>query len=170
MQDEPIFDSTREELLERLRTLETPQASGSLAELAYRRAREALEKALEEARSIRLQAIEDARSHREREMTALTESLQNLRKSAEGQIESLLREAELEAERIRDAARTEARTVLEQVNAEADFTRAEAATLRAGAEARAREVDRIEAQFDESLEYIGKRLGMQKPKKGLFRR
>ncbi len=109
MQDETLFDSTRNELLERLKALEGPQASGSLAELAYRRAREALEKALDEARTIRLQAIEDARNHREREMTALADSLRNLRQSAETQIDALLREAEIEAERIRDTARDDAR-------------------------------------------------------------
>jgi vacuolar-type H+-ATPase subunit H len=170
MQDDSLFDSTRNELLERLKALEGPQSSGSLAELAYRRAREALEKALDEARTIRLQAIEDARNHREREMTALTESLRNLRQSAETQIDALLREAELEAERIRDDARGEARNVVEQATSESAVERAEAATLRAGAEARAREVDRIEADFDAQLERIGKRLGMQKPKKGLFRK
>ena len=83
MQDDTLFDSTRNELLERLKALEGPQASGSLAELAYRRAREALEKALDEARTIRLQAIDDARNHREREMTALAESLDTLRRCAD---------------------------------------------------------------------------------------
>jgi hypothetical protein len=170
MQDDSLFDSTRNELLERLKALEGPQASGSLAELAYRRAREALEKALDEARTIRLQAIDDARNHRERELAALTESLRNLRESAERQIDALLREAELEAERIRDQAREEAREAVEKANIAAEATPAEAAAIRAAADERAREVERIEADFDEQLERIGKRLGMQKPKKGLFRR
>ena len=170
MQDDTLFDSTRNELLERLKALEGPQASGSLSELAYRRAREALEKALEESRAIRLQAIDDARSHREREMTALAESLQNLRRSAETQVESLLHEAQLEAERIRDDARTGARSVVEQATLDAVRERAESAALRAGAEERAREVDRLETEFNQQLEKIGKRLGMRPPKKGLFRR
>ena len=170
MQDDKLLDSTRDELLERLRALDEPQASSSLAELAYRRAREALEKALEEARTIRLQAIDDARAARERELAALVESLKGLRQAAEAQIESLLREAELQAEALRDQAQSDARTILEAANRESATVRAEAAALRAGAEERAREVARLEADFDAQLEAIGKRLGMQKPKKGLFGR
>jgi len=168
MQEDQLFDSTRNELLERLKALEGPQASSSLAELAYRRSREALEKALEEARTIRLQAIEDARANREREMAALVESLKTLRQSAEAQIESLLREAELQAEAMRDQAQSDARGIVEAANTEATTVRAEASALRAGAEERSREVERIEAAFNAQLEAIGKRLGMQKPKKGLF--
>ena len=66
MQNEEGSHTVRSDLLERLRALEGPQSSGSLAELAYRRAREALEHALNEAREVRLQAIEDARATRER--------------------------------------------------------------------------------------------------------
>ncbi|HEU0073791.1 MAG TPA: hypothetical protein VFS30_07245 [Dehalococcoidia bacterium] len=170
MQDDTLFDSKRNELLERLQALEGPQASGSLAELAYRRAREALEKALDEARTIRLQAIDDARNHRERELTALAESLSNFRLAAERQIEELLREAELEAERRRDEARDEARQVIERATAESTSMRAEAAAIRAAADERAREVESLEADFDELIEQIGKRLGMQKPKKPWFRK
>jgi hypothetical protein len=170
MQDDPLFESTRGELLERLKALEEPQASGSLAELAYRRAREALEKALEEARTIRLQAIDDSRANRERELAALVESLKTLRQTAEAQLESLLREAELQAEGLRDQAESDARAIVEAATTEAAATRAEAAALRASAEERAREIERIEAAFNAQLEEIGKRLGMQKPKKGLFGR
>ena len=170
MQDESLFDTTRNELLERLKALEGPQASSSLAELAYRRARESLEKALDEARNIRLQAIEDARNHREREMVALGESLTNLRESAERQIETLIREAELEAERIRDEARDDARRVVERATVETAAMRTEANAIRASAEERAREVEEIEVDFDEQLERIGRRLGMRKPRKGLFGR
>jgi hypothetical protein len=170
MQDETLFDSTRNELLERLKALEGPQASGSLAELAYRRAREALEKALDEARTIRLQAIEDARNHREREMTALADSLRNLRQSAETQIDALLREAELEAERIRDTARDNARSVVEQATAEAASTRADATAIRAAAEQRGREVENLEADFDAIMEHVTKRLGIEKPKKPWYRK
>jgi vacuolar-type H+-ATPase subunit E/Vma4 len=170
MQDDTLFDSTRNELLERLQALEGPQASGSLAELAYRRAREALEKALDEARTIRLQAIDDARNHRERELTALAESLSNFRMAAERQIEELLREAELEAERLRDEARDEARQVVQRATADTASMRAEAAALRAAAEDRVREVEAMEAGFDEVIEQIGKRLGMQGPKKPWFRK
>ena len=170
MQDDPLFDTTRNELLERLKAMEGPQASGSLADIAYTRAREALEKALEEARTIRLQAIEDARNHRERELTALAESLTNLRQSAETQIEALLQEARIEAERIRDAASTEARELLERTSQDASTVRSEAAAIRIAADERAHEVERIEADFDAQLERIARRLGMQKPKRGLFRR
>lgn len=170
MQEDSLFDPTRNELIERLNALEGPQASGSLAELAYRRAREALEKALDEARTIRLQAIDDARNHRERELSALADSLHNLREATRTQIEALLREAELEAERIRDEAHRDGRGIVEQANAEASTTRAEAAAIRGSAEERAKEIARIEADFDAQLERIAKRLGMQKPKKGLFRR
>ena len=169
MQDDKLFDSTRNELLERLKALDEPQASSSLSELAYRRAREALEKALEESRTIRLQAIDDARANREREMTALVESLRALRQSAETQIEALLREAQIEAEGIRDRAQNEARSIVEQANNDTSAVRAEASALRAAAEERAREVARIEANFDAQLEAIGKRLGMQKPGEGPVR-
>jgi vacuolar-type H+-ATPase subunit H len=169
MQDDPSSDSTRNDLLERLKALES-QASDSLAELAYHRAREALEKALDDSRAIRLQAIDDARNQRERELVALTASLNNLRHSAETQINELLDEARLEAESIRDDARREARNYIEDATTEAATLRTEAATLRAAAEERIREIEEIEADFDEQLERIAKRLGMRKPGRGLFRR
>jgi hypothetical protein len=170
MQENSPSDPIRSELLERLKALEEPAADDSLADLAYRRAREALEKALDEARTIRLQAIEDARNNRERELSALMESLGALRRSAQAQIESFLREAEIEAERIRDEARTEARVAVEQAEAVSTTIRADADAIRIAAEERARAVTRLEADFDAQLERIGKRLGMQKPKKGFFRR
>jgi hypothetical protein len=170
MQDDKLSETTRSELLERLRSLEGPQVSGSLAELAYRRAREALEKALEESRSIRLQAIDDARANREREQAALVESLKGLRDAAEAQIEALLREAEVQAEALRDEAQSEARSTLDRANVAAASTRAEAEALRAAAEERAREVERLEAAFDAQLEMIARRLGMRRPRKGLFGR
>ncbi len=165
MQDETQLDSTRNELLERLKAMEGPQTSSSLAELAYRRTREALEKALDEARTTRLQAIDDARSNRERELSALAESLQNLRQSTQTRIEALLREAEIEADRIRDEARSEARSTVEQAASEAETARAEDSAIRAAADERAREVQRIEADFNAQLERIAKRLGMQQPKR-----
>jgi hypothetical protein len=170
MQDDSLIDPARSELLERLKALEEPPASDSLAELAYRRAREALEKALDEARTIRLQAIEDARNNRERELAALMESLRSLRHVAETQIEGLIREAELEAERIRDEARSEARSTLENGESEAGTIRDDAAAIRSAADERAREVAKLEADFNAQLERVAKRLGMQKPKKGLFHR
>ncbi len=170
MQDDEQLDSTRNDLIERLRALEGPLNTGSLAELAYRRAREALEKALEEARTIRLQTIDDARENRERELSSLLESLRSLRLAAETQIETVVKEAELQAEGIRDRAKREAHDILEQANGEAETNRAEAAALRAAAEERASEIERLEADFDKQLESIGKRLGMRMPKKGLFRR
>ncbi len=117
-----------------------------------------------------MQAIDDARSNRERELSALAESLQNLRQSTQTRIEALLREAEIEADRIRDEARSEARSIVEQAASEAETARAEGSAIRAAADERAREVQRIEADFNAQLERIAKRLGMQQPTKGLFRR
>src|SRR5581483_8164489 len=85
-QEEPTTP-VRNELLDKLRALAPEQSAEGLAELAYQRSREALERALEEARNIRLQAIEDARATREHEMTSLMESLKTLRLSAEAQID-----------------------------------------------------------------------------------
>ena len=42
MQENEQSYTVRNELLERLRSLEGPQATGSVAELSYKRAREAL--------------------------------------------------------------------------------------------------------------------------------
>ena len=70
--------AVRSELLERLRALESSQSESNLAELAYKRARDALERALEEARTIRLQALDDARLTRERELASLLESMRSL--------------------------------------------------------------------------------------------
>jgi hypothetical protein len=163
--------SVRSELLDRLRALEGPQASGDMAEVAYRRAREALERALDEAAAIRLQAIEDARAAREQELSTLMDSMRSLRQSAQLQIDELLRSAELEAVRLRDQAKREAQAILERATEDADRVRAEAASLRAGAEARAREVERIEQEFDRALQQIADRLGVKdQPPAGWWRR
>lgn len=171
MQEGPLPGSVRSELLERLRALDVSADTGSLAELAYRRAREALEKALEEARVIRLQAIADARATREREMTALLESLRNLRQSAETQIDHLLREAEIEAERTRGQAASEAQQVVEEAQAEASAMRAEAEAVKADVEARRAEIERLEADFNAAVEAMAQRLGMtEKPARGWWAR
>src|SRR5262249_29741135 len=99
-QEEP--GSIRSDLLDRLRALESSQSQSGMAELAYKRAREALERALEEARVIRLQAIDDARLTREHELATLMEAMRSMRTSAEAQIETFLRTAEIEAGRMRD--------------------------------------------------------------------
>ena len=169
MQQEDQPGSVRNELLERLRAMEGPQSTGTLAELAYRRAREALERALEEARTIRLQAIEDARDTRERELTALMESMRSLRQSAESQIETLLRTAELEASRMHDQARAEAQVVQERATQEAEAVRAEGAAVRASAEERAREIDRLEAEFNATVSKIAKQIGVEAPSGGWWR-
>src|SRR3972149_5029801 len=103
---------------------------GSLADISYRRAREALERALEEARAVRLQAVDDARATRERELASLMDSLRALRQSAESQIESVLMAAEIEAERIRAQARTDARSTVERATSEAAPARGGAAARR----------------------------------------
>src|SRR6185503_18022690 len=141
MQEHDQPSNVRHELLERLRALESPSSQGGLTELSYRRAKEALERALEEARAIRLQAIEDARLTREREMRAMMESLQVLRHQAETQIDTLLRTAELEAERLASNARAEAQDTLDAAHREETTVRAEAQAIRAAAEERAREVE-----------------------------
>ena len=86
MQDTGDPASVRSYLLERLKALDAEHGAGSLAELAYRRAREALEKALEEARTIRLQAIDDARRSRDQETSALRQALQAIVRSAWGRL------------------------------------------------------------------------------------
>src|SRR3954463_8393875 len=107
MQEHDQPGNIRHELLERLRALEAPSSQGGLTELSYRRAKEALERALEEARAIRLQAIEDAGRPREREVRGGMESRQVVLQQAETQIDMLLRTAELEAERLTSNARAE---------------------------------------------------------------
>ena len=169
MQQEDQPGSVRNELLERLRAMEGPQSSNTLAELAYRRAREALEHALEEARSIRLRAIEDARDTRERELTALMESMRTLRQSAESQIDTLLRTAELEASRMHDQARSDAQAVQESANREAEAARAEGAAIRTSAEERAREIDRLEAEFNAAIGKIVQQIGLETPSGGWWR-
>jgi|SRR5581483_40822 len=163
------------ELLDRLKALDGLQSQGTLAELAYRRAREALEKALEEAGKIRLQALEDARATREREMSLLMESLKALRQSAEVQVQAIIAQAEIEAQQIRERARSDAEAHLEAARREAEDARAEAAALRQAAEARAREVERLEAEFNDLIARLGERIGVtEKPPEGwlgrLFRR
>ncbi|HEY4684448.1 MAG TPA: hypothetical protein VII57_00235 [Dehalococcoidia bacterium] len=170
MQEEEQPGSIRSELLERLRAMEGAQSPGSLADISYRRAREALERALEEARAVRLQAVDDARATRERELASLMDSLRGLRQSAESQIESVLMAAEIEAERIRAQARTDARSTVERATSEAAQARAEAAALRASAEERVREVDQLKSEFDALLTKTANRLGIKSPSQGWWRR
>ena len=168
-EDEP--SSLRSELLERLRSLESSQSQTGLSDLAYRRAREALERALEEARNIRLQAIEDVRQAREHELNALMEQLRSLRQSAETQIDTLLRTAELESQRMREQARTEAQQIMERATDEAARTRADAQAIRAAADERMREIQRIESEFNDVLAEVAERLGMdEKPSEGWLKR
>jgi hypothetical protein len=163
--------AVRSELVERLRALEAAQSPGTLADISYKRAREALERALEEARSIRLQAIEDARRSREHELTSLMESLRSLRESAESQIEGLLRTAELEAGRIRDQARAEAQQIIERAGTDAEQARTEATALRQAAELRLKEIETLEDQFNEIARAIAQRLGItEEPGSGWWRR
>jgi hypothetical protein len=152
--------SIRNELLERLRALEGSQSSGSLADLAYKRAREAMERALEESRVIRLQAIEDARNTREHELTSLMETMRSLRESAEAQISDLLRSAEIEATRIADQSRIEAQRILDVASEEAARSREEASAMRRAAEERLRDVDSLEAEFNRIAQEIAVRLGI----------
>jgi len=171
MQEEEPSGSIRHELLERLRALESDQSPGNLSELAYRRAREALTAALEEARSIRLQALADARDSRERAFESMAQDLQTLRRNTETEIDSLLRTAEIEAERTRDESQRQAAEIIARAESEAEAMRVEAATLRAGADERAREVERLEAEFNSLIERLNERLGINdKPSGGWLRR
>jgi hypothetical protein len=170
MQEHDQPGNVRHELLERLRALETPASQGGLTELSYRRAKEALERALEEARSIRLQAIEDARQTREREMRAMMESLQVLRQRAETEINQLLRTAEIEAERLTSNARNEAQETLDAAHREEATLWAEAQAIRASAEERAREVERLEREFNEAASALFERIGQEKPAGGWLKR
>jgi hypothetical protein len=177
MQDAENQGTVRPELLERLRALDPEHGPGSLAELAYRRAREALERALEEARTIRLQAIEDTRRVRDQEAASLQQELLSRRQAAEVEIQALLREAEIEAERLRALANQDAERILEEAQAEANEVRASAArileesrTLRAASEARQAEMQRLEADFNATLGQIAERLGItEKPARGWLR-
>jgi hypothetical protein len=178
MQDTGDPGSVRADLLERLRALDTEHGAGGLAELAYRRAREALEKALEEARTIRLQAIDDARRTREQETAALHEALLAQRHAAEAEIDALLRRAENEAERIRSQARQDTDAITEtaeveatQVLASAARTLDEARALRADADQRQAAIQRLEADFNATVAQIADRLGVtENPSRGWLRR
>jgi hypothetical protein len=145
MQQETPADGPRSDALERLRLMDLSRSTSGAAEEDYRHARQALEQALEEARSIRLQAIDEARATRQREMTALAESLQTLRRAAETEAQAMLRTADLQAER----------------------TRANAEAILSAAEARKREMDRLEAEFNATVTKIAERLGLlEKPSRG----
>ena len=178
MQDTDNPGTVRSDLLERLKALDTEHGAGSLAELAYRRAREALEKALEEARTIRLQAIDDARRASEQETSSLRQALQAQRQAAEAEIEALLRQAEIEAERIRGDAHRDAEAIVQgaeveakQVLTSAARTLDDAHTLRDAAEARQSDMDRLEADFNATASQIAERLGIgEKPPRGWWRR
>ena len=150
----------------------------SLTELAYRRAREALETALEEARKIRLDALEDVRRDRAQETSAVAKVLERQREAGETEIRRLLRQAEIEAERVRSEAQQDARDIVRVAKAEAqqeileaDRTLVEARALRIAADERQREVERVEAEFNATISQIAERLGLaDKPARGWLRR
>jgi len=170
MSEEQGATTNRAELLERLKNLDALQSQGTLAELAYRRAREALEKALEEAAKVRLGALEDARGTRERELSLLMESLKALRLSAEAQIHSILTSAEVQAQHMLESARLEAQRLQEDARHQVDEIAAEAAAIRHAAEQRAREVQELEGEFNQVIERLVARLGVaEKPAEGWFR-
>ena len=171
MQNEEQYQSLHKELLARLNDTDDSQASDSLTQLAYRRAREVLEQALDEARTVRLQAIDDARANRERELTALMETLRSLRQAAETQIAEVLSRAEIEAERLRYQAAQEVRALTEAAAADTAAARAEAAALRAEAAARVQATQQLEADFNRLVEQMAARLGLTaKPAEGWWQR
>ena len=150
----------------------------SLTELAYRRAREALESALEEARKVRLDALDAARRHREAEAGAMKEALERRRQDGEAEAAGLVRRAEVEAERILAEAQQDARAIVRDAKAEAqrelleaDRTLVEARALRIAADERQREVERLEAEFNATVSGIAERLGItETPERGWLRR
>jgi hypothetical protein len=168
MQEEPS-GRISSELLDRLRAMETPEASGSLAEAAYSRARDVLERALDEAQTLRLQAIDDARTTREREMTALMESMRTLRLAAQAQIETQLKTAEMEMSRLIEQSRSDAAAIVAKATEDALQIRAEAAASRSAADHRLQEIERLEADFDDVLERMTGRLGIRAPSGGWWR-
>ena len=95
--------------------------------------------------------------------------MRSLRQSAESQIETLLRTTELEASRMHDQARAEAQVVQERATREAEAVRAEGAAVRASAEERAREIDRLEAEFNATVGKIAKQIGVEAPSGGWWR-
>jgi chromosome segregation ATPase len=162
-------EQVRRDLREQLKDLEAVQSQGTLAELAYRRSRDALERALEEAGKIRLHALEDARGTREREIASLMESLKALRESAEAQAQSVLAQAEIEATQMRDRARIDGDAYLDNARREAQEIAAEAGAMRHAAEDRVREVEKLEADFNEQVSRMTERLGIvEKPPQGWF--
>jgi len=169
MQQEEQPGRISSELLDRLRAMETPDATGSLAELAYRRAREVLERALDEAQTLRLQAIQDARATREQELTALTESMRTLRLAAQAQIESQLKSADMEMTRLIEQSRSEASGIIAKATEDALQIRAEAAATRSAADHRLQEIERLEADFDEVVGRMAERLGVRAPSGGWWR-
>jgi hypothetical protein len=170
-QDPRGSEPPRSDLLDRLKNLDALQSQGTLAELSYRRAREALEKALEEGAKIRLQALEDARSTRERELSQLMESLKALRQSAETQVQAVLTQADLEANQIRERARLDAEAHFETVRREAEDIAAEAAAVRQAAQATAREVAQLEFDFNAVVARFAERIGItEKPPEGFWRK
>ena len=171
MMQEESSRNAQNELLERLKNLDPLQSPGTLSELAYRRAREALEKALEEASKLRLQALEDARATRERELALTMESLKALRHSAEAQVQSILAQAEIEAGEMRRKAGMEADATREEARREAEDIAAEASAVRQAAEGRAREVAQLEADFNAMVERFSERVGLgERPAEGFWRK
>jgi hypothetical protein len=157
--------------------LEKPRhdpAAESLTELAYRRAKEALESALDEARKIRLEALEDARRTRGTEGLAMVEARERHLEAAEAEAKGLLRQAEIEAGRIRSEAEQDVRQTVREAKKEAqrqlleaEATLVEARALRVAADERQREVERLEAEFDATLSQIAERVGIrEKPARG----
>ena len=99
------------------------------------------------------------------------ESLKALRESAEAQVKSVLAQAEIEATQMRDRARIDADAYLDNARREAQEIAAEAGAMRHAAEDRVREVEKLEADFNEQVSRMTERLGIvEKPAQGWFGR
>ena len=178
MQDTDTSDADLPGLPDWLEKPRREPGTESLTELAYRRAKEALESALDEARKIRLAALADARRTSEAEGLAMVEARERQRQAGETEATALVRQAELDAERIRGEAEQDARQIVREAKKEAqrellvaEATLVEARALRVAADERQREIERLETELNGSLSKIAERLGItEKPDRGWLRR
>jgi hypothetical protein len=99
------------------------------------------------------------------------DTMRTLRESAEVQITDLLRSAEIEASRISDQSRIEAQRILDTAAEEAVRSREEASAMRRAADERLKDVDRLEAEFNQIASQIAARLGItEAPSSGWWKK
>src|SRR5262249_1992466 len=97
--------------------------------------------------------------------------IRSLRASAEAQIDTLLTTAAIEASRIKDNATTQAKEMVERAGEEAMHIRTEAIALRDANEARMKQIDRLEDEFNSLVAAVAERLGVkERPPEGWWKR